>query len=125
MRSNAAAWVRENAWTPRMRRAHAALPGLTHTCGCQLGAAGHCAVGNHNQCQGVYADPKCETYLTDRDAYVRYWPSPRAPVQVWLAPVACRWLCPCECHRQRPQPAATPPGRTAVHAEQVDQPALF
>ncbi|MDT0302954.1 DUF6248 family natural product biosynthesis protein [Streptomonospora wellingtoniae] len=133
MDDTTAEWVRATAWTPRMRRQHDALPGPTHLCGCQLGQTGHCEAGRHDRCQGGSGDLKPEAYVTDANADVLYWPTPRrAPVELWLAPVRCRWLCPCDCH-QRPatEPVRKPerarlPRRSPVRAPVcAEQPALF
>ncbi len=92
-----AAWVREHAWTDRMRRAPVWQPGTNvptydkakalSRCECMVGTCGHCTAGQHESCPsrpGARRDaPRSECWL--------------AGVPVWLADRICRRLCPCSC----------------------------
>jgi hypothetical protein len=123
-----AAWIRENAWTPRQRQVHHDVPQAATTCACQAGPTGHCSGTQHGRCTGALM-PTCETYLCDRSGTVVVsYPGDTKPrhargstVRVWLADRVCRYRCPCTCHPNRhrvltEQPARDEGGQFALFA---------
>lgn len=112
MPAEAAAWIREHAWTARMRKTYAEVPGFYTTCACQWGRSIHCGRGRHGKCAvGTplrdYAAlivfdggrpaffPEPYTHKTDASAT---GPKFTQLAQVWLADRVCRWVCSCGCH---------------------------
>lgn len=102
MTAEEAAWVREHAWLPPMRRAYAQWPFLYDRCPCRRflaggGACGACQAGDHDDCarrmESWPADaPLC--WVTDTQG--------RVPVldgvdswQVWDANTAHDPRCTC------------------------------
>lgn len=92
-----AAWVREHAWLPSMRRQlwggptgytyDAAL--ATSICECMAGVCGMCHSGRHDLCDRRKIRPRPEWWIANRP--LNYIP----PTAVWYADRACRSLCPC------------------------------
>ena len=98
-----AAWVREHAWTPAMRKEHTITPAASSTCPCQRGPCGQCSAGHHNQCP--YTDPDqttwaarranvAATHVTDTHHQV---PALNGPDtwRVWEAGIIHDARCPC------------------------------
>lgn len=93
-----AAWVRENAWLPFMRRQLWGVPGAGYSydaalaakvCDCMVGVCSHCARGQHTFCHRRTVRPGPEWWIANRP--LDYLP----PTPVWHADRACRSLCPC------------------------------
>lgn len=96
MAPDAATWVQSTVWTKAMRAGMGPLE-----CACQWGMTGWCSMGNHKRCHRAAPDPRPETYVVNAQAEVLGWPGGRH-AEVWLRGPACRWSCPCECHRTPP-----------------------
>lgn len=112
MPADAAAWVREHAWSDHLR-AHVAACGLAEVlaCACQWGTTDECRTGRCGQCprrDGGRAFP--EDHIARLDGYLARWPvspfvhatdwptSLERSAPVWLADRTCVWRCGCECH---------------------------
>ncbi|MFI6909898.1 DUF6248 family natural product biosynthesis protein [Nonomuraea sp. NPDC050394] len=119
MTPDEAAWVREHAWTERMRHVETtAWPGHYTQCACQRLDCHPCTHNQHNRCtrgprqsrEGMIADrtgvhPACfaQPY---QHVTIDGPPRPTPVAQVWLADRVCRWSCPCPCGRPTaPKPA--------------------
>lgn len=114
-----AAWIREHAWTPAMRKTFASTPGFFLACACQY-SGGECRhgdrchrhkpltlpIGSVLQRGGEYAALHPEPY--EHPTPTATGPQRTAHAQVWYADRTCRWVCDCECH--------TAAGRAAVLA---------
>lgn len=120
-----AAWVRENVWTPSMRKQFSELPGFYLTCACQH--KGPCLngrdPGRHQRCHvGRHGLPRFEAMIDTRGGHgvaaftmpYRYptasatgWRHERLAM-VWLAGRTCRWACTCDCGHPRDDIAFAP-----------------
>lgn len=107
-----AAWIREHAWTPAMRKQFGEVPGFYLMCACQFGLTTWCREGSHGRCCRAEPLRSSETYILRRGGiYPAYFAEPYAHktdtsatgpqftqlAQVWLADRVCRWVCPCDC----------------------------
>jgi hypothetical protein len=112
-----AAWVRDNALTPRI----IATSGPLHLCACQLGQSTWCHNDKHSKCAHLtnprwYDRGTFETLLQRADGSGVTWPG-FVQVDVWLADRTCVWRCSCGCHAPASVPApvpAAPPMAAAV-----------
>jgi len=105
MTPDQAAWVRDNAWTPRMRRQAWRVPGggasydaalAAQVCDCMAGVCSMCRAGCHKNCDRK-TRPQPEWWIQNRPLdYIH-------PTAVWLADRACRSLCPCSCPPAKPR----------------------
>lgn len=102
MTPDEAAWVREHAWLPKMRRWLWRLPGGGSTydaalalsrCECVPGVCGPCSRDVHKWCNRRTIRPLPEWWIN-------HFRPPVAPV--WHADRACRSLCPCDCPKPKP-----------------------
>ncbi|NRQ40687.1 hypothetical protein HII36_54090 [Nonomuraea sp. NN258] len=106
-----AAWVREHAWLPAMRRQPYWLPGGGTTydqgaalavCACMEGICWQCRSGRHEFCDRRRIKPGPEWWIQNRPLdYI-------TPTAVWIAGRACRSLCPCCPDGPPPPPPAAP-----------------
>jgi len=107
-----AAWIRDNVWTPAMRKQFTEVPGFYLLCACQYGPTTSCREGQHQRCHRAEPLRSDETYILKRGGiYPAYFAEPYAhktdtsatgpqftsAAQVWLADRVCRWVCPCGC----------------------------
>lgn len=106
-----AAWVRQHAWTKKMRHTYAETPGFYTSCACQYGLTSWCQHDKHGRCHRAKPLTSHETVICwrgDRPAYfleefthktedATGWKRSRLAM-VWLADRVCRWVCPCGCH---------------------------
>lgn len=111
-----AEWIRGHAWTPKMRKTYAEVPGAYTACACEYGTTSHCQGGRHDQChraipmpvhEGFVCGPTGVEVLAFKAPYQH--PTETAvgrrcgfEAHVWLADRVCRWQCPCGCHQAPP-----------------------
>lgn len=107
-----AAWVRENAWTPAMRKTHRDVPGMRSTCACEFGLTSWCQHGQCDRCHraeplggpaGYVCGKTGQDPLSFPEPYTHPTASatgahPASVVMFWLADRVCAWRCPHECH---------------------------
>lgn len=108
-----AAWVRENVWTPAMRKTYRDTPGYFAGCACEYGLTSWCQHGQCDRChratpqrsaETVICGPGGETPLHFSEPYEHITdiyatrPLHTSHALVWLADRVCRWVCPCDCH---------------------------
>lgn len=119
MLSDQAAWIRENAWTPAMRKTHTEVPGFRTNCSCQWGLTSWCQHDQHGRCHRATPHPTYATLICGRggerpltfaEPYEHKTPSITGAyyeygAMVWLADRICRWICPCHCHAAPAAPA--------------------
>lgn len=112
MNADAAAWIREHAWTQPMRKTFAEVPGFYLKCACQSGLTSYCQNDRHEQCHraeplrshetwilrhgGAQVAHFAEVYAHETDTSAT-GPKFTTAAQVWLADRVCRWICPCDC----------------------------
>lgn len=110
--ADAAEWIREHAWTGRMREIFREVPGFYLACACEYGITHGCSVGKHSKCHRSTALPSSETVICASGGHVRAFRKPfrhksrtsatgprkTSAADVWHADRVCRWLCPCGCH---------------------------
>lgn len=141
MSEHEARWVRDEAWTKKMRKAYESTPGYVRFCACQWGPTGHCKADNHTACQHTAAEPhrSPEAYVCASDGagvlsfaepYVHTTGSATGPkreqaAMVWLADRACRWRCPCDCHTRSPAAPEPPPATPSLRIDKPVQLDLF
>lgn len=114
-----AAWIRDHAWTPAMRKTHREVPAFFRTCDCQYGLTSWCQHDQHDRCHRAPPLRSVETYICDttgttplafaapyehRTDTSATGPQFTSLAQVWLADRVCRWVCPCTCHTAPPEP---------------------
>jgi hypothetical protein len=104
MSEEAAAWVRTYAWTAKMRKMFAEVPGHYLKCGCEGGLTGHCDAGRHQKCSAGEARVTVEGWITTSSSTVL----DSVGGQVWLADRTCRYRCPCDCHDGKVPPLPAP-----------------
>ncbi|MFB9891537.1 DUF6248 family natural product biosynthesis protein [Planobispora takensis] len=139
MSAEAAAWVREHAWTARMRLLFERLPSTFTLCACQW-ASGSCRwSGEHATCDRALPLPYYETCIYNQhghslelaESFRHATPYPAgwlssSDAMVWLADRTCREVCACGCNHDRHHgapysparrpPAAPPPAPTPTRA---------
>lgn len=119
MTADQAAWVRDHAWTNRMRKTYYGdpgknngTPGLYTHCDCQAGLTHWCQTNAHRKCHRATPLTGPATWIVSRAGYVMEFAEPYAHhstldsievgpahnAAVWLADRICRWVCPCDCH---------------------------
>ncbi|RSN46567.1 Lsr2 family protein [Actinomadura sp. WAC 06369] len=115
MTETEAAWIREHAWLPAMRRLFASVPGYFTACACQYGMT-RCDHGERCHRREPLVLPIGSILSADgehdarhREPYAHPTPTATGPkrtdvAQVWYADRSCRWVCDCECHAE-PDPA--------------------
>ncbi|NEA22657.1 DUF6248 family natural product biosynthesis protein [Actinomadura bangladeshensis] len=137
MSPEAAAWIRDHAWTAPMRREDADAAPL---CPCQYGPCGYCLHGRHDTCinQQSWSKRRVAGYVCGRDGITPLdFPEPyghetdasatvphhTSIAQVWLADRVCRWVCPCDCRNAGAPPAKDPPAEPQPEAPRSLPPA--
>jgi hypothetical protein len=123
----AAAWIRDHAWPPRMRGTFLTAVGFYSTCLCQNRRSHHCARDRHDMCIGTLSG--FHTIIGRPDGSVAEFPDPyRHPTEsatgpqhetaalVWLADRVCRWVCPCSCHTAPAEPTPVQDALFAIGA---------
>lgn len=112
MPADVAEWIREHAWTGKMRETFREVPGFYLDCACQYGLTTLCRIGAHGACHRATSLHSAETTICwrgDRPAHFKKpfrhkaltsatGPRRSRYAEVWLADRACRWRCPCDCH---------------------------
>jgi hypothetical protein len=97
MTPDEAAWIRDHAWTPAMRRQPYWIPGTSTAtydhahalalCACMVHVCSACRGHRHELCHAQRIRPQPEWYLQA--------PGTHRAIPVWAAGRACRSLCPC------------------------------
>lgn len=103
MTSAEAAWAREHAWTPAMRKTFESVPAALTMCPCQYGPCGNCSAGCHEDCP--YDDPSNAEWaarLADVSAGWITTATEQVPTlggtdswQLWEAGIQHEGRCPC------------------------------
>lgn len=116
MSDQAAAWVREHAWTAEMRHLNETRPDYYPTCSCQQGPCHQCTRGAHDRCrpklqhsrEAMVCDRTGVAFAAFAEPYAHRTidgpPLPTVVAQVWLADRVCRWTCPCTCTTRKRKP---------------------
>lgn len=106
-------WVRANAWTDAIRRAHSERDIQRYLCPCMWGPSGRCKAGEHDLCEPI-GRTWPETHIIKHNglgpAFLPIDERPEHPRQsldgpkqearavVWRAEGTCRYACTCEHH---------------------------